>query len=267
MSGSSLPSALDALPGFMERLDGNKAMVFLDYDGTLSPIVAHPRDATLSPSMRQTLEQLAARVAVAIISGRDLEDVRRRVGVAGIAYAGSHGFDILVPGRGNMVYQPAEAYLPDLDGTQSAMRQALASIDGVIIDRKRFSLAVHYRLVEPTQIPVVEQAVDDALQTHRLRLLPGKKVFELQPDIDWDKGKALRWLLETLAPASRTVMPFYLGDDQTDEAAFATLAEDGVGILVGEPTGPTRAAYSLPDPDQVQTFLQRFVDALREKTP
>src|SRR5216110_975768 len=91
---SMIPSALEHVQEIARR--GDRLAVFLDYDGTLTPIVSHPQDAWLSESMRQTLQSLAARVPVAILSGRDLDDVRGRVYVDGIVYAGSHGFDIAV---------------------------------------------------------------------------------------------------------------------------------------------------------------------------
>src|SRR6267142_5502760 len=87
-----IPSALEHVQEIARR--GDRLAVFLDYDGTLTPIVSHPEDAWLPDSMRQTLQSLAARVPVAILSGRDLDDVRGRVLVDGIVYAGSHGFDI-----------------------------------------------------------------------------------------------------------------------------------------------------------------------------
>ena len=96
---------------------GDRLAVFLDYDGTLTPIVSHPEDAWLSDSMRQTLRSLAARLPVAILSGRDLDDVRGRVYVDGIAYAGSHGFDIA--GAGGLRRQLGTACLAVLDRAET----------------------------------------------------------------------------------------------------------------------------------------------------
>ena len=105
-----IPSALDCvqeIAGHSDRLG-----VFLDYDGTLTPIISHPQDAWLTDSMRQTLRELAGSLPVAVLSGRDLHDVRRRVDIDGIVYAGSHGFDIA--GAGGLRRQLGAAYLPVL---------------------------------------------------------------------------------------------------------------------------------------------------------
>src|ERR1700745_4370152 len=103
-----IPSALENVHEIARS--GKQLAVFLDYDGTLTPIVRHPEDAWLSDSMQQTLRSLAARMPVAILSGRDLDDVRGRVLVDGIVYAGSHGFDIA--GAGGLPREIGDATLP-----------------------------------------------------------------------------------------------------------------------------------------------------------
>ncbi len=128
-----------------------KVAVFLDYDGTLTPIVSQPEDALLPDSMRQTLQALAAQAPVAILSGRDLDDVRRRVNLDGIVYAGSHGFDIAGP-RG-LRRQVATEFLPKLDIAEKELHEALDGIPGARVERKHFSIAVHYRNVKKNGRP------------------------------------------------------------------------------------------------------------------
>jgi trehalose 6-phosphate phosphatase len=238
---------------------GDRLAVFLDYDGTLTPIVSHPEDAWLSESMRQTLRSLAARVPVAILSGRDLDDVRGRVLVDGIVYAGSHGFDIA--GAGGLRRELGAAYLPVLDTAETELREALDEIPGAQLERKHFSVAAHYRNVSENDAFRVAQAVDAVAASHRkLRRLDGKKVYELLPDIDWNKGKAVLWLLETLGLESRNVLPIYVGDDRTDEDAFRALENRGVAILVSEHPQVTAANYRLHNPEEVEEFLQKVAD-------
>src|SRR6478752_5155364 len=112
---SMIPSALEHIQEIGRR--GDRLAVFLDYDGTLAPIVSHPEEASLSESMRRTLRSLAARLPVAILSGRDLADVRGRVLVDGIVYAGSHGFDIA--GAGGLRRELGVAYLAVLDAAET----------------------------------------------------------------------------------------------------------------------------------------------------
>jgi trehalose 6-phosphate phosphatase len=250
-----LPSALEHVS---EIAGGNRHLaVFLDYDGTLTPIVSQPEKALLSDSMRQTLQALATRASVAILSGRDLDDIRNRVAIDGIVYAGSHGFDIAGP-RG-LQRQEGTEFLPALDVAEKELRERLADSAGTLIERKRFSIAVHYRKVMESDFPKLERAVSEVAARHReLRRIDGKKVYELLPDIDWDKGKAVLWLLETLGLERADVRPIYIGDDQTDEDAFRALGQFGVGILVTEKPRHTAASYSLKDPREVDRFLRKL---------
>jgi trehalose 6-phosphate phosphatase len=254
-----IPSALDHVQEFASR--SGQAAVFLDYDGTLTPIASHPEDAWLSESMRETLRSLAARLPVAILSGRDLDDVRGRVLVDGIVYAGSHGFDIA--GAGGLRRELGTAYLPVLDAAEMELREALDEIPGSQLERKHFSVAAHYRNVNENDAFRVTQAVDTvAAGHHELRRINGKKVYELLPDIDWDKGKAVLWLLETLKLERGKVLPIYIGDDRTDEDAFSALEKRGVAILVSEQPQVTAASYWLHNPEEVEEFLQKITDRL-----
>jgi trehalose-phosphatase len=250
-----LPSALDHVQEIAGP--GDQLAVFLDYDGTLTPIVRHPEKAFLSDSTRQTLRTLATQAPVAILSGRELEDVRKRVAIDGIVYAGSHGFDIAGPRR--LRRQEAIEFLPALDAAEKELREKLAGIAGVLIERKRFSIATHYRNVNKSDFPKLQRAVSEVAARHReLRRMEGKKVYELLPCTDWDKGKAVLWLLERLGLERAGVRPIYIGDDRTDEDAFRALQQRGVGIVVSEEPRATAANYSLKDPTEVERFLREL---------
>ena len=252
-----IPSALEHVQEIARS--GDRLAVFLDYDGTLTPIVSHPEDAWLSESMRQTLGALAARVPVAILSGRDLDDVRGRVLVDGIVYAGSHGFDIVA--AGGLRRELGAACLPALDAAETELRGALDEIPGAQLERKHFSVAAHYRNVNEDDALKVGVAVDTVAARHReLRKINGKKVYELLPDIDWDKGKAVLWLLETLELERGHALPIFVGDDRTDEDAFGALEKRGVGILVSERPQVTAARYCLNNPEEVERFLRALTD-------
>ncbi len=192
---------------------------------------------------------------VAVISGRDLEDVRRMVGIPSIAYAGSHGFDMRLPGGRRIEHQRAADVLPALDAAEAELRQRQPSLPGLRVERKKFAIAAHYRRARDEDVPAIESAVDGVLQQHReLRKTGGKKVFELRPAIDWHKGSAVLWLIDELGLADGMVV--YIGDDETDEDAFEALREQGIAIAVQEAGRATAARYCLDDTAQVQEFLE-----------
>src|SRR5437762_8201249 len=256
-----IPSALDHIQEIAGR-SGHVA-IFLDYDGTLTPIVSHPENAWLSHSMRQALRELAGCVPIAILSGRDLNDVRRRVDLDGIVYAGSHGFDIAGPAR--LHRELGTAYLPVLATAETELREALDEIPGAQLERKHFSVAAHYRNVNKNDAFRVTLAVGAVAARHReLRRIDGKKVYELLPGIEWDKGKAVMWLLKALGLESESVRPIFIGDDKTDEDAFRALKQCGVGILVGKQSDSTAARYLLRDPAEVEHFLQMLIARLAQ---
>jgi trehalose 6-phosphate phosphatase len=261
-----LPSVWQHEASIRARLEGKRLAVFLDYDGTLSPIVDDPAHANLSNDMRAAVAALTRTVTVAIISGRDLQDLRRRIGLDGVLLAGSHGFDIAGSEGWQHALQKGSEFLPDLDEAERLLRERLAPIEGVLVERKKFSIAVHYRRVRDRDVEHVEEVVDRVLDGQpRLHKGEGKKVFRLQPRIDWDKGHAVDWLLEQLELDRSDVLPLYIGDDVTDEDAFAALAGQGLGIIVGTPPYATHADYGLKDTPEVRDLLQRFIHLLRDE--
>jgi trehalose-phosphatase len=262
-------SARDVAARLIDELEARRLVLFFDYDGTLTPIVRRPEDATLSDAMRSLLRELATHVTVGIVSGRDLDDVRSMVALDELYYAGSHGFDVRGPGELRMQHEEARDRLPELDAAEAELRDRLESVNGVRVERKGFAVAVHYREADEADVARVEAAVDDAIDRHDgLRKKGGKKIFELQPDVPWDKGRAVRWLLEQLELTGPDVLPVYVGDDETDEDAFEILSGDGeghgdgVGIRVGSPDEPTRADYHLRDPHELERLARELLARL-----
>ena len=251
-----LPSALDHIDRIRHIAMEKQLVIFLDYDGTLSPIVTRPEDAHLSDRMRAALQAVAQHHKVAVVSGRGLDDVRQRIALDDLYYAGSHGFEIATPDGQCHSYDPAQTFLADLDAAEQTLHERLDDIAGTQIERKRFAVAVHYRRVHDGDAKAVATIVNDVQEANRrLRLTGGKKVFELRPELDWHKGKALSWLLEIMELRRDQVLPIYIGDDVTDEDAFAALGPDGVGIRVDDEPQPTRATYQLANVEAVCTLL------------
>ena len=263
LSAPDLPSALERFDDIASRAQAKTVVVFLDYDGTLAPIADRPELARLAPDMRATVEELAKHCTVAVVSGRDLADIRKLIRIDGLFYAGGHGFDIADPVARKSAARRRLTYAPILRRAARDLRSRLRLVEGALIEAKKFSVAVHYRLAPGSAGALVEAAVDEVLERHpELRKRHGKKVLELQPAIDWDKGKATLWMLEAFALGGDDVLPFFIGDDMTDEDAFAALAGRGVGVAVGFRLHPTAASYTLADPSEVKIFLQKLTQVV-----
>ncbi len=259
-----LPSSHDRLAEIEAQLAGRKPVVFLDYDGTLTPIVADPEKAVLGEEMRRAVTQLAARVPTAIVSGRELADVRGRVGLDDLFYAGSHGFEMAGPGGWSETVEEAKDFLPELDAARATLEQALSGVAGASVERKAFALAVHYRNADAGDIPLVEQAVEKVGSTRRkLHISRGKMVFDVKPRIAWNKGEAVLSLLARLGGTGGEAIPLYFGDDVTDEDAFRAIADRGIGIVVRDVKDrATSARYALDDVAEVARFLERLAGLL-----
>ncbi|MER7014459.1 trehalose-phosphatase [Saccharopolyspora sp. NPDC000359] len=230
---SEVPDGLERWTDLAERVRGRRPVLMLDFDGTLAPIQADPAKVALSVPTRSALQELVRRCPVAVISGRDLSDVRSRVRVDGVWCAGSHGFELAGPGDGPVALEAGEAALPELDAAEQRLTAELGPVAGALVDRKRFALAAHYRNVRPEEVDRVVSAVRRVgAELPGLRVAPGRKVVELLPDIDWHKGRALRWLLERTGLAGAEHVPVFAGDDHTDEYALREVHDDGLGIVV-----------------------------------
>jgi trehalose 6-phosphate phosphatase len=264
---SQLPDALRAL-GLTAGLSARPPAVFFDFDGTLSDIVNDPGSARLVAGAGKALRNLAAHCPVAILSGRDLADVTERVGLPGIWYAGSHGFELTAPDGTHHQNDAAAAAIPVLDEAAALLREQLGSIPGVVVEHKRFGVAVHYRNAARDRVGEVSAAVRAAGQRDALRVTTGREVIELRPDLDWDKGKTLRWVIDHLHHAgSAPLVPIYLGDDITDEDAFDVVRQDGVPIVVrhnDDGDRATAALFALDSPARAAEFTDRLARQLSD---
>ena len=256
---SELPNALESYGQLIGITSARESVLFLDYDGTLSPIVSDPDAATLVDGAAEALELVAAVCPVAILSGRDLADIRTRVGIPGIWYAGSHGFELTGPDGTYHQNDAAAVSVPLLERAAAELTHSLATIPGVRVEHKRFAVAVHYREVAPEHVDEIVALAHQLGQRDGLRVTSGRMLVELRPDIDWDKGTTLAWIRDRIDPAG-ALLPIYIGDDLTDEDAFDAVHFDGIGIVVGHDEDgdrKTAARFTLQSPDQVREFVQR----------
>lgn len=253
-------SFFEELESQKDVFEGKEPVIFLDYDGTLTPIVATPDLAVIAPEMRETVRRLAQHYKVSVVSGRATDDVRGKVGIEGIFYAGSHGFEIVDPQGQVTVNAEAQKIRAVIDEIHERLTRRVAHISGALIEHVKYTVSCHYRLIPPEHFEEFEHIVDRTLTEYpNLRKTSGKKVFELRPRIDWDKGKAVDWILDVLAFDAQRQIAVYVGDDTTDEDAFSVLATRGFGILVADPPRDSAAQYVVRDVAQVKQVLESLI--------
>ncbi|EFJ18235.1 hypothetical protein SELMODRAFT_112955 [Selaginella moellendorffii] len=263
------PSALDSFGNMMEGAKKKKVAIFLDYDGTLSPIVENPEQAFMSDEMRAAVKQVALRFPTAIISGRGRDKVKNFVQLSELYYAGSHGMDIMGPadacdgGNDVVLFQPAAEFLPMMNEVFGLLLERTQAIQGASVENNTFCITIHFRRVEEKSWHLLAEKVQDVLKDYpKLRLTQGRKVLEVRPCVEWDKGKAVEYLLRLLGLEDSDSLPIYVGDDTTDEDAFNVFKNRkiGCGVLVTRGPKATSASYSLRDPPEVMKFLHALVN-------
>ncbi|KAF8772615.1 hypothetical protein HU200_005577 [Digitaria exilis] len=291
------PSALGCFEKVAAAAKGKRVIMFVDYDGTLSPIVTDPDMAFMTAEMRAALRDVAKQFPTAIVTGRCVEKVRSFVGLTELYYAGSHGMDIKGPSSklSHVELTVSHARVTCMHGQAfRALEEMTRATPGARVENNKFCLS--------SWTPLAEQVKAVLRDFPELKLTEGRKVLEIRPSIMWDKGKAVEFLLKSLGKCHSSgaskkkhklvsiadgfvhwlfplcflgfddrsdVLPVYIGDDRTDEDAFKVLKKrgQGLGILVSKCPKETDASYSLQDPTEVMEFLVRLVEWKRLRSP
>jgi trehalose 6-phosphate phosphatase len=245
----------DCWPPFCACLQAaGSVALFLDFDGTLATFREHPDLAQLGGPTRRALARLAQnrRAYVCIISGRRLADLRARTRLAGLRQFGLHGWENAISRR-----LDPEIYTL-VEQTRGAIAQKLTELESIVIEQKGPVFSVHYRGAKEETVSRARADVLCALSTAKaLRIKCGRQCWEILPSALGDKGSAVRNQLKHLP---RKVLPIYVGDDATDEPAFAALWH-GITIRVG-PNKLSRARFQLRNPAEVRQFLERLAGEL-----
>jgi trehalose 6-phosphate phosphatase len=247
----------DHLDTVRKKIQGKAIFLFLDFDGTLCPIVEDPAEACLSQMGIETLQRLAKKdtVKVAIISGRKLSDIKSKVPVDDFIYSGNHGLEI--EGHGIHYNHPVPgAYYDEIQNLGKILHDAFARFKGVIIENKELSLSIHFRMAEEGRLEEIHKIIAANNVNGLLQVRNDKKTCEIMPDLQWDKGKAVLNILDHYSQ-QHDLVPVYIGDALTDEDAFKALKKDGITIRVG-PSQSSAAEYYLQNIEDVY----RFIDVL-----
>lgn len=255
----------------VERVGGRHLLLLTDFDGTLSDLAPTPEAAVVSDGVRAGVRALAEDSAATfgVVSGRRMRDVAARVGTAATYVAGLHGLEIAGPGT---VFRH-----PVLDQVQAVIRRlahasaaGLAWCPGIRLEDKTYALTCHVRMAPPEladrALGLFEAIAEPELESGVLRAMSGAMAIELLPAVDWHKGRACEWIRERVA--GRVGAPpaiVYLGDDRTDEDAFAVLRDDDVILGVGDRPHAQFIDWRLAGPASVGRFFEQLVRYRRER--
>lgn len=256
--------ALEKWTFINKRIKGETILLFLDFDGTLAPIASTPARVQFPSRTKKILRQLHSlpNIKLVIISGRDLDDIKKIVGIPGIVYVGNHGCQISGVGI-DWQHDFPVVRQRKMRKLNKELSITMKEIRGVLIENKNMSIAVHYRNVKNKDMPKFQKTLTKILRPYIVPLFikvsVGKKVVEFGLATPWNKGKAVNRIIHRIKISERidSHVSVYIGDDVTDETAFKTLKHKGITIHVGTGT-QSAASYYLRNPAEVATFLGKL---------
>lgn len=252
----------DYWPGLKAKLRAaGRVLLCLDFDGTLTPIKPTPHE----PKLERDIELLLRRISrlevfvVGIVSGRTLKDIKNRVGIKSLFFAGNHGLEIFYKNK-KFIYPAAKKYVSVFKRIARSLKKQLKSFPGAILEDKGFSLSLHYRLVKKEEVRELKKIflkiIEPYLSRQKIKLTYGKKVWELKPPVEWDKGKAVVKLAEKFK--TKDLFTLYIGDDVTDEDAFRAVNRiKGMSIRVGRKRA-SAAQYYLKSARETKRLLEKI---------
>ena len=250
----------------IKNLTSRRALIFLDYDGTLVPIKKNPELAVLNLKIKKLLRQISKKHFVAIISGRTLAEIKKLVGIENIIYSGNHGFEIEMQMTADkktrfpqiFICPAAKRIKPEIQTIKKALQKRIENIKGAWVEDKGLTITIHWRQVNKRYLPELFATIRAVIRNNsRVVLTKGKKVWEIRPNVKWNKGKAVRFIMSKVRSPKSKVVPVFIGDDTTDEDAFKTL-NNGITIRVGQ-SKKSKAKYYIKNQSEIKKTLSYLI--------
>ncbi|KAL0831094.1 hypothetical protein ABMA28_001967 [Loxostege sticticalis] len=256
------PVTIDDFDEYLSKYIGytQKLALLLDYDGTLAPIAPHPDLATLPLETKHTLQRLSnmSDVYIAIISGRNVDNVKNMVGIEGITYAGNHGLEILHPDGSKFVHpMPMECQDKVVELLKSLQEQVCR--DGAWVENKGALLTFHFRETPLAKRAELEAKARELIAAAGFTPAPAHCAIEARPPVEWDKGRASIYILRTAFGLDwcERIRVIYAGDDVTDEDAMTALKGMAATFRIASSTiTKTSAERRLSSTDSVLAMLK-----------
>ena len=238
----------------------HRIILFLDYDGTLVSIKKTPSLAILPYTIREQLQRLAEQhnLSLVLITGRSHSDIKNLVRIKNITIVSNHGYQISI-GKKKWIHPEVKSFLPLLKKISQSLMESLKPFPETLVEDKEITLTVHFRNEEKRSVPLVKKIVSKVVQTYSksFKTTTGKKIIEVRPNIEWNKGRAVLKVLTMLRFQKNKYTIVYIGDDKTDEDAFKMLRHKAITIRVGRSRN-SQAEYYLRNPHEVQEFLDKI---------
>jgi len=248
-------------------VSGRPLVLFTDFDGTLVPIKQVPWEVEVPEVLGRLFEFFSYRedMLLSLVTGRSMSDIKSLFGLAGILYVANHGLHISCP-EYDWVHPEKEKIEGSLNLIMDRLGRELGPFPHIFMEFKGLTLGVHYRLEkDESAVRAIRKKIEAALREtgYPFRIMEGKKVFEIRPDLEWDKGKGVLAVLG-MSTFGDEPLGVYIGDDRTDEDAFRVLRDSGITIKVGG-NEKTEAGYYLNSPAEVIELLGRIRGVLEQK--
>ncbi|MBU0683583.1 MAG: trehalose-phosphatase [Candidatus Omnitrophota bacterium] len=254
---------------FKRKIKSKEIYLFLDLDGTLCPLRRRIDNVVLSADKRMVLEKLNSldNVSIAIVSGRKISDLQKIVGIKNLVYVGNHGFELQGFGGQKTVtfLKKFKRYEKLMNKIKTNLEKTLEKYNGVVVEDKGITLGVHYRQITQKMLKEVKCVFENVVAPYRnngkVLIRSGKKVWEVRPPVNWNKGRMVSWIFAQVLKKRRiNAAAFCMGDDKTDEDMFKEFKGNRkvCTIKIGKKIDHSNAGYYLENTTEVADFLKKL---------